>query len=124
MKGRLDISKDANGFDKNPQNINRKGRPRVMISHVLHEMKQQGIEQVTKAQIVGLFESLLNCTEHDLNKYLNDKEQPMLNRIVIKAMLDKRGFEIIEKILDRVHGKAAIVQETTTQDVIIVETPE
>ena len=30
----------------------------------------------------------------------------MLNRIVAKAMLDKKGFDIVEKLLDRAHGKA------------------
>ncbi len=103
---RKDIYKDAKGFDKNPQNINRTGLNRKLVSTVTKELNEKGIEQVTSAQIVGLYQSFLNLTEPELKKIVNGKDEPMLNRIISKSMLDKKGFEIIEKMLDRAHGKA------------------
>jgi len=105
---------NTNGFDKNPQNINRKGANRKTVSSVIIELQNNGAEQVKPVQVVHLFESLLNCKESELKAIVEDAEQPMLNRIVAKEMLNKRGFEIIEKILDRVHGKA--IQKTEVFD--------
>lgn len=103
---RKDIYKDnTNGFQKNPQNINRSGANRKTVSSVIIELQKNGAEPVKPKQVVDLFESLLNCTQKELEQIVNDKDQPMLNRIVAKEMLNKKGFEIIEKILDRVHGK-------------------
>ncbi|MCP4763926.1 MAG: hypothetical protein GY870_19295 [archaeon] len=106
MKGDKEIYKKAKGFDKNPQNINRSGANRKLVSTVTKELNEKGIEQVTSAQIVGLYQSFLNLTEPELKKIVNGKDEPMLNRIIAKSMLDKKGFEIIEKMLDRAHGKA------------------
>jgi len=105
LKGRKDIYKyNTNGFQVNPQNINRSGANRKLVSNILIEFKNNGIEQVTKAQVLSLFESLFNLTQFELSEILNDTTQPMINRIVVKAMLDKKGFEIIEKMLNRAHG--------------------
>ena len=104
-KGNYHTIKDK-GFDKNPQNINKKGAPRKLVSTVVKELNDKGVEQVTSAQITGLFQSFLNLTEPDLKAVVNGKDEPMLNRIIAKSMLEKKGFEIIEKMLDRAHGKA------------------
>lgn len=34
-----------------------------------------------------------------------DKDKPMLARVVAKAILDKKGFDIVERMLDRSIGK-------------------
>ncbi len=36
-----------------------------------------------------------------------DEEQPMMLRIMAKRMLSNKAFEVLEKILDRIHGKAS-----------------
>jgi hypothetical protein len=105
---------NTNGFDKNPQNINRSGANRKTVSTVVLELRKKGAEAVTGKQIIDLFESLFNCSEKELKEIITDKEQPMLNRIVAKQMLDKKGFDIIEKMLDRAHGKAIAKQEIET----------
>ncbi len=102
---RKDIYKDnTNGFQKNPQNINRTGANRKTVSTVIIELQKNGAEPVKPKQIVDLYESLLNCKEAELHAIVNDKDQPMLNRIVAKEMLNKKGFEIIERMLNRIHG--------------------
>lgn len=125
---RKDIYKDnTNGFQKNPQNINRTGANRKTVSTVILELQKNGAEPVRPKQIVDLFESLLNCTEKELTEIVNDKDQPMLNRIVAKEMLNKKGFEIIEKMLNRIHGTPTqkIQTENITPEIkLIVENPE
>ena len=37
----------------------------------------------------------------------------MLMRVVSRAILDNKGFEMIEKMLDRAHGKATNKTEVT-----------
>lgn len=125
---RKDIYKDnKGGFQTNPQNINRTGANRKTVSTVILELQKNGAEPVRPKQIVDLFESLLNCTEKELTEIVNDKDQPMLNRIVAKEMLNKKGFEIIEKMLNRIHGTPTqkIQTENITPEIkLIVENPE
>ena len=52
---------------------NEAGRPRKMVSQVLKDLGDAGIENVTKQQVVGAIETLLNCTQADLEKYAKDK---------------------------------------------------
>lgn len=69
--------------------------------------------------------SLVNLPEEELVKKHNDKKQPMLVRIVIRNMLDKKkSFDIVEKILDRGIGKATTNIEAktdTTHHIVDVE---
>jgi len=55
--------------------------------------------------------SLLNIEEDKLIEMAKDKSQPMLIRIIIKNMLGGKGFDIIEKMLDRGIGKAVQREE-------------
>jgi hypothetical protein len=105
IKRELNLIK-ARGFDKNPQNINKKGRPRRMLSDIIAEMKAQGVQRVGPSQVADAYEILLNLSQDELVAKAMDKEAPMIMRIVAKAMLSSKGFDIIERMIDRVHGKA------------------
>ncbi len=48
---------------------------------------------------------MLTFTEDDLSIISNNEEYPMIMRIIATRMIWKRGFETIEKILDRWIGK-------------------
>ena len=106
MAKRSDIYKDAKGFDKNPQNINRNGRPRRLVSDVINELDAQGIKPATKTDIQDVYMRLINTEIPELEQIVKDSTQPVLVRIVGKAILSGKGFEIIEKMLDRSIGKA------------------
>ena len=41
-------------------------------------------------------------------EYLNSFETPMFMRVVAKAMLSSKGVDMIEKMIDRAHGKAIV----------------
>ena len=94
------------GFDKNPQNINRNGRPRKLITDVIAQLEEQGIKPATKPDIQDIYMRLINVEISELEQIVKDSTQPVLVRIVGKSVLSGKGFDIIEKMLDRSIGKA------------------
>ena len=110
---------NVNGFQKNPQNINRNGRPRKMIADVIAELEKQGIKAATKPDIQDIYMRLINIEIPELEKIVKDEEQPVLVRIVGKNVLSGKGFDIIEKMLDRSIGKAEQKTDITTGGVAL-----
>ena len=105
MAGEIEHIK-GKGFDKNPQNINRNGRPRKLITDVIAQLEELGIKPATKPDIQDIYMRLINVDIPELEKIVKDTTQPALVRIVGKNVLSGKGFDIIEKMLDRSIGKA------------------
>ena len=110
---------NVNGFQKNPQNINRNGRPRKMIADVIDELEKQGIKPATKPDIQDIYMRLINVEIPELEQIVKDQTQPVLVRIVGKNVLSGKGFDIIEKMLDRSIGKAEQKTDITTGGVAL-----
>jgi len=89
-------------------------RPKKGISLVNSELKSQWYEPATKNDIELNYMNLLQLSESELKKLLEDKSKPMLIRILIKNMLSWKWFDIIERMLDRGIGKAKQITETKT----------
>ena len=106
-KSVMNGNKTGNGFDKNPQNINRKGRPRLLTS-IIADLKKEGYERVDATQVQEAYEILLQLPQGKIVEYLNSFETPMFMRVVAKAMLSSKGVDMIEKMIDRAHGKAIV----------------
>ena len=103
----MDIYKDAkNGFKQNPQNINKTGVNRKLISDVNIDLENNGVKEATKNDIVSCYLRLINLPVNELKQAVEDIKKPALIRIVGKAILSGKGFEVIEKVLDRAVGKA------------------
>lgn len=115
MRGKKDIAKFAKGFDKNPQNINKTGANRKTISKVNIELEADGYQEATKTDIVSCYLRLIQLSIPDLEVKVKDDKQPALIRIVGKAILSGKGFDIIEKMLDRGIGKPDIKLEHSGQ---------
>lgn len=97
---------NTNGFQKNPQNINRSGANRKLVSSVIKELQEKGVEPATAGEIKDSYLRFLNLSEKELMEISKDTEQPMLNRIVANAIISNKGFEVIQQLLDRAIGKA------------------
>ena len=110
---------NVHGFQKNPQNINRNGRPRKMIADVIAELEKQGIKAATKSDILDIYMRLINVEIPELEQIVKDTTQPVLVRIVGKNILSGKGFDIIEKMLDRSIGKAEQKTDITTGGVAL-----
>lgn len=94
------------GFRANPQNINRKGRPRKLISDVINELEKEGVKETSTEEIRSMYLRLMNYKIDDLEKTVKDNDCPALIRIVGKSILSGKGFDVIEKMLDRSIGRS------------------
>jgi hypothetical protein len=106
-------------FRERPQDINKSGAPqRKLVATVIETMKEAGVEPATAPQIKDSYLRFLNLTETELQEIVADKDQPMLNRIVAKAILGNKGFEVIAQLLDRAIGKPnQSIDVTATQTI-------
>jgi hypothetical protein len=101
-------------FDKG-QSGNPNGRPRKLISEAIKEMEQMGIKETTTEEIKSCYLRLINASLPELTAKVKDEKQSALVRIVGKAILSGKGFEIIERMLDRTLGKATQPVDHTTK---------
>lgn len=60
------------------------------------------------------FTLLISLKEEELAKVVKDPSKSFTVRVVARAMLSGKGVEMIEKMLDRAHGKP---QQSVTADI-------
>ena len=94
-----------NRFQKG-ESGNPAGPPPKLLSTITAELKAKGYERATANQVADAFETLMNVPEDELRKMVNEGKSPMSLRIVGKAMLTAKGWEVLQAMLDRAHGKA------------------
>jgi hypothetical protein len=100
--------------------LNPNGRPRKLISETIKELEAEGVKQTTTTEIKAVYLMLINLTIPELESRVKDSKQSALVRIVGKAILSGKGFEIIERMLDRSIGKAQqTIDNTISQKTII-----
>jgi hypothetical protein len=87
------------------ETANPNGRPRKLVSDVIKELENQGVKPVTKQEIQDVYMRLINLEMPDLEAKVKDGKQPALVRIVGKAILSGKGYEVVERMLDRSIGK-------------------
>ena len=90
------------------------GRPPLLLSTIVAELRAKGYERATAGTVADAFETLLNVPEDVLAEMVKDKTKPMSLRIVGKAMLTAKGWEVLQAMLDRAHGKAKQAIDHTT----------
>ena len=91
---------------KKGERLNPNGRPRKLITDVIKQLEELGIKPATKPDIQDIYMRLINVEIPELEQIVKDSTQPVLVRIVGKNVLSGKGFDIIEKMLDRSIGKA------------------
>lgn len=115
MAGEIEHIK-GKGFDKNPQNINKNGRPPKLVSHLNAELKKEGYEPVSNAQIVDAYTTLLNLPLSKIKEIaaIANDDYPTIYKLVAKELMGKRGAEMLEKLLDRAYGKSVQRNDVTS----------
>ena len=93
---------------------NPEGRPPRLLSTITAELRSKGYERATANQVADAFETLMNVPQDELAKMVKDEKAPMSLRIVGKAMLTAKGWEVLQAMLDRAHGKAKQSMDMTT----------
>jgi 3-methyladenine DNA glycosylase AlkD len=91
------------------------GRPRKTINSVNKELEAQGIKPTTANEIKDIYLRLVNMEMTELKALVENQKQPALIRIVGKKILSDKGFDIIEKMLDRSIGRAT--QQINVNDI-------
>lgn len=89
------------GFDKNPQNINKKGRPRKWIS----EIKDKGY---TLSEITDAIQVLISLEPEKLREIKSNSSSTALEVSIASAILKsitKGDLDSIETLITRVYGK-------------------
>lgn len=89
------------------------GRPRVNIGDIVKQFEGEGMKMPTPYEIAKIYFYTAARTENELKEMLGNKELPMMVRIIAKGVLDKRGLEVLEKIIDRAYGKEQRIDITT-----------
>ena len=77
------------------------------------EMKEKGYEVPTSQTIAESFLYIATLPEDELKAVLADKTRPMMQRIVAKGILDKKGIDILERVVDRAYGKIQRIDLTS-----------
>lgn len=91
---------------KKGQSGNPKGQPKKILRRINEDLAKEGFEPATGTQVVEAYNILINLTEERIKTIITDPVSPMFLRIVAKEMLSKGGPDMIERMLDRAHGKA------------------
>lgn len=92
-----------------------KGRPKQIVSRVRQELIEKGYDPIRPSDVTDCIEILIALDIEALQEIVRDPSQPMYLRVVGKQILDpKHGFDCIEKMLDRAHGKPTQRQESNT----------
>jgi len=99
--------KNANGFDKNPQNINKEGRPKKSFALFNEKMKSEGVVPLSRSQLIEAYGIIFNSSEEKLRSIASDAEQPYALRIIIMEMNDKKTkAKALADYRDYMFGKA------------------
>ena len=92
---------------------NPNGRPRKTITKLIEQFEKEGMTMPSPHEIAKIYFYTAARTEGELKEMLQDKELPMMTRIIAKGVLDKRGLDVLEKIIDRAYGKEQRIDLTT-----------
>lgn len=102
---------------------NLKGRPPKLVSSVLKELREAGYARVSSAEVSEMCETMLNAPTEVLRTLEQDKSGPLSVRILAAALLRKKGgFEVLQTVLDRAHGKVKQQVDLTGAGAIPVPT--
>jgi hypothetical protein len=113
--GRKNIYKDAKGFDKNPENINRNGRPPKLYSDCIKELKTKGFKPPSKSEYFEMVGMLIVLTESELIEFQKNKQNPLWLRLIITDLNNKNTRQkLMTDYRDWIYGKAE--QKTTNEN--------
>jgi hypothetical protein len=116
MRGNLENLK-GKGFDKNPQNINRKGRPRKPVL----QMKVDGYKL---HEINDTIQAMCSMDAEQLQQIWENPKATILERTIASALrkgIEKGNLESVETLLNRVYGKPKEKMDITTNGDNITE---
>lgn len=106
--GNLEKGKIPKGKTGNPH-----GRPRTTIRTMITQFENIGLVIPTAQEVSKIYMYIASLKEDELKEVVTNKELPMMTRIIAKGVMDKKGLDVIERIMDRAYGKEQKIDITT-----------
>ena len=100
-------------------NANPWGRPKKLVSQIIADAKADGMEAVTASQVSDVISVLLNYSVDSVKLIAADKTLPILIQRTARRFAgasDKDWDWVVEKALDRAHGKSTNRHEISGKD--------
>ena len=122
MGKRLLSGKDnTNGFQKNPQNINRSGKNKKILTSLTDYIEKTYGKRPPKGEVLSLMEYIECLPVKDLKEFIKDEKLPAPLQAYGSLLLtgDAKEFRRVqgaEMINDRIHGKPKQATEVTGRD--------
>lgn len=94
--------------------LKKKGRSE--IKEILAQLRAEGYHRVQADDVIETFEYLMGLDTEKLRSIWEDRDKPVFIRIacwVLANQMKAKDMSIIDKILDRAHGKPKQVSELT-----------
>jgi hypothetical protein len=92
---------NSNGFDKNPQNTNKNGRP-LRIYSILKKLNYG------KDDIIAIFKEIPFYNKEELKNLVKKKDTPLIILAVAKSLeksINQGDFKAIKEIIEHLIGK-------------------
>lgn len=104
----LEKGKIPKGKSGNPN-----GRPRITIRSMIKEFEDAGLFVPSPIEISKIYMYIATLKEEELKQTLQNKDLPMMTRIIAKGVLDRKGLDVLESIINRAYGKEQRIDITT-----------
>ena len=103
--------------------LNPNGRPKKSFSILNNQLKSEGYDVLTKAQLIEAYSLIFNCDEDRLKEISLSKDTPYALRIIILELSDKKArSKALADYRDYMFGKA--LQQTDSEvKLTMVEQP-
>jgi len=101
---------NTNGFQKNPQNINKKGAPEKVLTSLTEYFESIYGKRPPKGEVLSLMEYVESLSVEKLTAFVNDKTIPAIVSAYGRLLLtgeqkELRRVQGAEMINDRIHGR-------------------
>ena len=104
---------EKNMAKKGEKSKNPKGRPRTTIRTMIGEFEEAGLIVPSAQEISKIYIYIASQTEEELKRIMADKTLPMMTRIIARGVLNKKGLDVVERIMDRAYGREQRIDITT-----------
>ena len=109
------------GFDKNPNNINRKGRKKNVLNSLTEYIEKTYGKRPPKGEVLSLLEYIECLPIEDLKEFIKDDSIPVIVQAYGRLLLsgdpkELRRVQGAELINDRLHGRPKQATEITGKD--------
>ena len=120
-KGDFGNKRNSNGFNKNKENINKKGAPEKVLTSLTDYFEQKYGKKPAKNEVLGLLEYIECLPVNKLVEFIKDKKIPVIVQAYGRLLLsgeqkEFRRVQAAELINDRLHGRPKQATEITGKD--------